>query len=145
MNYKRNVNCETIDCCVDTDWAGDDWKSRKQRTVTKLSTYAQYVALSEAVSEVKFVVGLIKIFNIKVSYTVKIFEDNSGAINIANYGNFTKNSKHIEIHYHYVHESVKENEIILIKIDSNDNITDIFTKALYKDKFEKFRKLLNIM
>ena len=130
ISYIRNVNCETIDWCVDADWAGDnvdrkstsgyvikvfgnviDWKSRKQKTVTK----------------------------------VKIFEDNSGAINIANYGNFTKNSKHIEIHYHYVHESVKENEIVLIKIDSNDNIADIFTKALCKDKFEKFRKLLNIM
>ena len=24
MNYKRNVNCETIDCCVDADWAGDN-------------------------------------------------------------------------------------------------------------------------
>ena len=50
MNYKRNVSCETIDCYVDADWAGDnvdrkstcgyvikvfgnviDWKSRKQR------------------------------------------------------------------------------------------------------------------
>ena len=60
-----------------------------------------------------------KSFNIKVSYPVKIFEDNSGAINIANYGNFTKNSKHIEIHYHYAHASVRENEIVLIKIHSN--------------------------
>ena len=155
MNYKRNVNCETIDSCVDANWASDnvdrkstsgyvikvfgnviDWKSRKQRTVTKASTYAEYVALSEAVSELKFVVDLMKNLNIKVSYPVKIFED---------YGNFTKNSKHIEIHYHYVHESVKENEIVLIKIDSNDNIADIITKALCKDKFEKFRKLLNVM
>ena len=86
-----------------------------------------------------------KNFNIKVSYPIKILEDNSGAINIANYGNFTKHSKHIEIRYHYVHESVKENEIELIKIDSNDNIADIFTIAVCKDKFEKFRKLLNIM
>ena len=23
MNYKRNVNCETIDCYVDADWAGE--------------------------------------------------------------------------------------------------------------------------
>ena len=75
---------------------------------------------------------------------VKVFEDNTGAINITNYGNFTNNSKHIEIHYHCVHESVKENEIVIIKIDSNNNIADI-TKALCKDKCEKFRRLLNIM
>ena len=76
---------------------------------------------------------------------VKVFEDNAGAINIANYGHFTKNSKYIEIHYHYVHESVKENEIVIIKIDSNNNIADTFTKALCKNKFEKFKRLLNIM
>ena len=87
-----------------------------------------------------------KNFNVELIDPVKVFEDNTGAINIANYGNFTKNSKHIEIHYHYVHKSVKENEIVIIKIiDSNNNIADIFTKTLCKDKFEKFRRLLNIM
>ena len=49
MNYKRNVNLETMDCYVDADWAGDkvdrkstsgyviklfgneiDWKSRNK-------------------------------------------------------------------------------------------------------------------
>lgn len=58
-----------------------------------------------------------------------MYEDNSGAINIAAYGNFTKNSKHIEVHYHYVHESIKEKIINIIKIDSNENVADIFTKS----------------
>ena len=98
------------------------------------STYAEYVALSEAVSEIKFVLELMKSFNVELIDLVKVFDDNTGAINIANYGNFTKNSKHIEIHYHYVHESVKENEIVIIKIDWSNNIADIFTKALHNDK-----------
>ena len=101
--------------------------------------------MSEAVSEVKFILELLKKFNVKLSNPVKIFEDNTGPINIVNYGNFTKNSKHIEIHYHYVHESVKEKEIVITKIDSNENVADMFTKALCKDIFENFRKLLNIM
>ncbi|XP_068990370.1 copia protein isoform X2 [Neodiprion pinetum] len=67
LNYNRNKNSEIIDCFVDADWAGDiidrkstsgyvirlfgnviDWKSRKQKGVTKASTYAEYIALSEA-------------------------------------------------------------------------------------------------
>ena len=108
----------------------------KKRTVIKASTYAEYVALSEIVSEVKFVLELMKNFNVQLIVPAKIFEDNTGVINTVNYGNFTKNSKHIEIHYHYVHESVEEKAIEIIKIDSNNNVADIFTKALCKDKFE---------
>ena len=92
------------------------------------------MALSEAMSEVKLIKELINIFDLKVSNPVKIYQDNKGAINIENYGNFTKNSKHIEIHYHFVHECVKEKEIEIFKVDSNENIADIFTNALYKKK-----------
>lgn len=163
LRYQRNKNAEIINCYVDADWAGDhidrkstsgyvislygnviDWKSRKQKCVTKASTYAEYVALSEAVSELKYIRELLKIFGINLIDPIRIYEDNSGAINIANFGNFTKNSKHIEIHYRYVHESVKENLVEVIKINSDDNIADIFTKSLCKVKFEKFRMLMNI-
>ena len=91
MIYKKNVNCETIDCYEDADWAGKnvgrkstsgyvikvfgnemDWKLRKQITVTKASTYAEYVALSEAVSKVKFVLELMKIINIKLSDPINL-------------------------------------------------------------------------
>ena len=59
---------------------------------------------------------------------IKIYEDNSGAINIATYGNLKKNLKHIEIHYHFVHEGVKEKLIEICKIDTTKNIADVFTK-----------------
>ena len=81
-------------------------------------------------------------FYLDIKEPINIHEDNSGAINIANYGNFTKNSKHIEIHYHYVHESVSEKEIKIVKIESNENVADIFTKALCKEKFEKLREFV---
>ena len=45
-----------------------------------------------------------KIFNVNLDDNpVKIYEDNSGVISIAEHGNFTKNSNHIEVHCHYVH------------------------------------------
>ena len=72
--------------------------------MTKASTYAGYVALSEAVSELMSIREIMKIFNVNLDDNpVKIYEDNSGVISIAKYGNFTKNSKHIEVHCHYVH------------------------------------------
>lgn len=56
-----------------------------------------------------------------------------------------KIKKHIEIHYHFVHESVKEKLIDVCKIDSNQNVADIFTKVLCKEKFENFRRKLNVV
>jgi len=68
-------------CIVDADWAGDAmnrksmtgylirmygnviyWKTRKQSSVTKSSIHAEYVALSESVSEIKVIVNLLKDF-----------------------------------------------------------------------------------
>lgn len=163
LSYKRNEDSKIMECYVDADWAGDcidrkstsgyvitlygnviDWKSRKQKCITKASTYAEYVALSEAISELKYIKELLKVFKISLSEPVRVYEDNESAIKIGNCGNFTKNSKHIEIHYHFVHESVKEKEIEIVKVHSDDNVADLFTKALCKKKFGKFRMLLNI-
>lgn len=67
------------------------------------------MALSEAVSELMFIKEVMKIFNVNLNDNpVKIYKDNSGVISIAKCDNFTKNSKHIEIRYHYAHECIKE-------------------------------------
>ena len=164
LDYKRNEKCETIDCYVDADWAGDHldrkstsgyvirlygnvigWKSKKQRCVTKASTYAEYVALSEAVSELMSIREIMKIFNVNLDDNpVKIYEDNSEVVSIAKHGNFTKNSKHIKVHYHYVHECLKENKINILKVSTDENTADIFTKALCREKFERFRSWMNV-
>jgi Reverse transcriptase (RNA-dependent DNA polymerase). len=164
LTYKRNEYTDVLDCFVDADWAGDCvdrkstsgylirlfgnvvfWKSKKQSSVTKSSTFAEYVALSEAVTEIKLILDILKIFNVNLKMPVKVYEDNSGAINIAKYGNFTKNSKYIEVHYHYVNECYENGVIDICKVDTKDNVADIFTKSLSKDKFEKFRQMLNVV
>lgn len=164
LSYNGNKDTEIIDCYVDADWAGDNidrksttgfvirlfgnvvyWKSRKQKSVTKASTFAEYVALSEAVTEIKLITEVLRFFDIECKRPINVYEDNSGAINIAKYGNFTKNSKHIEVHYHYVHENVNEGKIDIVKVNSNDNIADILTKSLSREKYEKFRDMLNVI
>ena len=112
--------------------------------MTKSSTSAEYVALSEAVSEVKFIKSLLSDLKIDIDFPIKIHEDNSGTMLIAKFGNLTKRSKYIEIHYHSVNECYDKKEIDFVKVDAEKNLADIFTKALGKIKFEKLRLLLNL-
>lgn len=159
LTYNDNLNTDTLDCMVDSDYAGDNldrksttgfvirlfgnlifWKTRKQNTVTKCSTFAEYTAMSEALTEVLFIRNLLsESFHVKFDKPIKLYEDNSGAIAIAKYGNFTKNSKHIEVQYHYINESYEKGLIDIVKIDSKFNLADMLTKSLDKTKFLKNR------
>ena len=104
-----------------------------------------YIALTEAVTEINFLRNVVNDVSVEIVQLLKILEDNSGALTIAKYGNFTKISKHIEVQYHYVNENVKNKITEIIKIDSDSNIADIFTKSLGKIIFTKFRKMLILM
>ena len=162
LTYCDNINSEILDCMVDSDFAGDNvdrkstsgyvirlygnvifWKTHKQGAVTKCSTFAEYVALSEAVSEILFIRNLLsESFDVNLYDPTTIYEDNSGAIAIAKFGNFTPNSKHIEVQYHCINENYEMGEIDIEKVDSKFNLADILTKSLDKTKFLNNRRVL---
>ncbi len=54
-------------------------------------------------------------------------------------------TKHIEVHYHFIKEKVLAKEIDLIHVSTEDQVADIFTKALGIDKLKKFRKMLGVL
>ena len=58
---------------------------------------------------------------------------------------FHARMKHIEVHYHYVRERLSAGEISLVYVPTQDNLADLFTKALSREKFEAFRKALGLL
>jgi hypothetical protein len=46
------------------------------------------------------------------------------------------------VHYHFIREKVLAKEIDLFHVNTEDQVADIFTKALGTDKLKKFRKML---
>jgi len=61
--------------------------------------------------------------------------DSSGAISIATYSQITSCSKHIDFKYHFIQRRIKKEEINLLKIDTKENIVDIFMKHLGPNVF----------
>ena len=58
---------------------------------------------------------------------------------------FHARTKHIEVHYHYVKERLSAGEISLAYVPTQDNLADLFTKAVSREKFEAFHKVLGLL
>ncbi len=69
---------------------------------------------------------------------VVIYCDNINSILLANNPVYHAMTKHIEVHYHFIREKVLAKEIDLIRVSTEDQVVDIFTKALGIDKLKKF-------
>ena len=57
---------------------------------------------------------------------------------------FHASTKHIEIQYHFVRELIIDEEVDLVYYLTEDNATDIFTKALGRDLLERHLHQLSI-
>ena len=73
----------------------------------------------------------------------EVFEDNNGALILAQSPKMTPRTKHIAIKYHWFRDKIGEvHGVLLRKIESENQKADIFTKGLSMDLFRKIRKLL---
>ena len=76
-----------------------------------------------------------------------VFEDNNGALGLVTSPKLTPQTKHITVKYHFFrfHISDKErdnNGVRIQRIDTKEQITDIFTKGLSAETFVYVRKFL---
>jgi hypothetical protein len=72
---------------------------------------------------------------------VIIYCDNINSILLVNNPVYHR-TKHIEVHYHFIRKKVQAKEINLIHVSTEDQVVNIFTKALGTDKLRKFKKRL---
>ena len=72
-----------------------------------------------------------------------LFVDNTFAIQLAKNPKFHDRTKHINTKYHLIRHHV-EAKTIHLNCSTSEQIPDIFTKALGREKFEKFRMMLGM-
>jgi hypothetical protein len=110
----------------DSNWAGDSetrvqvtgfiiyllnvpicWRSKSQKGVTLLSTEAEYVAISEAVKELKFIYYLLSGLHIKVNLPIVVKTDNIGEIQMSENALTGFRTRHVDTRYHFVREFIE--------------------------------------
>lgn len=70
--------------------------------------------------------------------------DNQSAIRLIKNPEFHKRTKHIDVRYHFIREKYEENVFRLNYVSSDEQLADIFTKALPKSRFELLRQLIYV-
>lgn len=120
------------------------WCSRRQQCVSLSTTEAEFIAASEATKEAMWLKQLFADIGESTSEKLVLFVDNQSAIKLIKNPVYHKRTKHIDVRYNYVREKYEENQIDIKFVPTNDQISDIFTKALSPNKFEMFRSGLGM-
>ena len=111
---------------------------------------AEYVALSTSMRDlvplrqlVEEVAAALRPTNWLIVRTHStVFEDNNGALTLANLPCLTACPKHINLRVHWFTEHVRRGDIKLVKVSTQSQVADIFTKGLAKLFFEGVHFLL---
>ena len=80
-----------------------------------------------------------------LSLPTNLYCNNQGAIRLSKDATFHGRTKHIDVHFHFIRQTVTSGNIELIYIPTERIVADIFTKSLARVKFERFRTELNVM
>ena len=57
---------------------------------------------------------------------------------------FHSNTKHINLKHHYIQETIEDNEVLIKRVKTENQVADIFTKPLSSEKFIHLRELLSM-
>ncbi|GJU10771.1 hypothetical protein Tco_1133167 [Tanacetum coccineum] len=113
--------------------------SSKQSTTAQHAREAEYIDASEAAKEAVWIRKFIDELGVVPSndYPIKMNCDNSAAIIIAKELGIQKCARHFQRKYHYVRECIKTGKIDIVKVHTDENLADPFTKALAGPKLTR--------
>jgi len=106
------------------------WKSKKQPTVSRSSTEAEYRALATTTCELQWLVYLLADFQVPHFQAALLYTDSKPASKIASNPVHHERTKYIQLDCHLVREKLQEGLIKIIHIPSRFQLADILTKPL---------------
>ncbi|GKC25994.1 hypothetical protein Tco_1028144 [Tanacetum coccineum] len=160
--YLKGTGIETI-VYADSDHAGDYvdrkstsgiymfmgccltyWFAKKQTALAISSIEDEYVSFGKACQQALWMKQALIDYDICLD-DVPIMCDNKCAIDLSKNPIQHSKTKHIEIRHHFQRDNVQKGNISIDKVESEDNIADIFTKPLKREVFNYLRLGLGMM
>ncbi|KAI0510700.1 hypothetical protein KFK09_011309 [Dendrobium nobile] len=162
LHYQCSGDMRLLGYC-DSDWANDHeerkstsgyvfyvgstaftWCTHKQKVVALSTCEAEYIAAAAAACEAIWLKNLLKEFFRKIDEATIIYVDNKSAIALAKNPVQHGRSKHIDVRYHFIRDAVLMGYISIEHCSTEDQVADLFTKALSTPRFLKLLKMLGM-
>ncbi|GKA78609.1 putative ribonuclease H-like domain-containing protein [Tanacetum coccineum] len=106
------------------------WQCKKQTIVATSTTEAEYVAAASCCGQVLWIQNQMMDYGFNFMNT-KIHIDNESIICIVKNLVYYSKTKHIEIRHHFIRDSFEKKLIRVEKINTDFDVADLLTKALY--------------
>ncbi|KAG8488904.1 hypothetical protein CXB51_016855 [Gossypium anomalum] len=104
---------------------------------------SQYMVITEACKEAIWLKGLFSELNEDLQIST-VFCDSQSAIFLTKDQMFYERTKHIDVRYHFVRDIIARSDIVVSKISTHENPTDMMTKSLPVTKFEHCLNLVGV-
>ncbi len=126
------------------------WKSQLQTEIALSSTESEYTGLSYALREAIPIIETLKelkregfpVSGATPTIKCKVYEDNSGALEIATNHKYRPRTKHLNNKLHHFRDYVSRGEISIVRISTKDQLADILTKPVTEEILRKLRKIV---
>ena len=126
------------------------WASKMQTITAMSTTEAEYITLSSSLREVIPLMGLlmearahgVRIDDLPPKVHCTVFEDNSGALELAPLLKIRPRTKHINQSYHHFREHVERKDILIEATPTEQQIADILNKPLAEPAFTRHCKAI---
>jgi len=120
------------------------WESRKQHHITMSTLESEYITCFEGSGEAKWLLPLHRNIHSKNTSLLPINCDNQGALSHITTGIIKACTKHIVVSYYNSRHLHAPMIVDYSSVHTNENLAVILTKALTKDKHEKFTKAMGL-
>ena len=140
----KDIRCSTEGNVFIVAGGPISWESKRQETVALSTVESEYMAFTRATTQALWTIKFFAEIGLPVTKPITIFADNNGSIsNSINNKNY-RQTKHINVKFHFVKEHTKKGEIIFTYIPSSDNLADLFTKPLPHETIKRLASEMDL-
>ncbi|XP_068304241.1 uncharacterized protein [Pyrus communis] len=100
------------------------WQSKKQSTVSRSSTKAEYKALAHCAADVFWIRSVFKDIHQSISVPPSLYCDNLSALALSTNPVFHSKIKHLDTDYHFVREKVQKGDLMVHYIPTDDQMEE---------------------